>query len=71
MNKLKIVDVNTASDEIFDSLMEGQLDYDKFEVIRVGREPEEKTQCAAIGLDFWHFCEIIPLDRDGRFRVPA
>ena len=42
MNKLKVLDLNTVSDELFYKLFEGYMDYNKFEIIRAGKEPTEK-----------------------------
>jgi len=42
MNKLKVLDLNTASDELFYKIFEGYMDYDKFEITRAGKEPTEK-----------------------------
>jgi phosphoglycerate dehydrogenase-like enzyme len=39
MRKLKILDLNTASDEIFHNMFEGYMDYDKFDITRAGKEP--------------------------------
>jgi phosphoglycerate dehydrogenase-like enzyme len=42
MNKLKVLDLNTASDELFEKWFEGKIDYNKFDFIRAGDQPIQK-----------------------------
>jgi lactate dehydrogenase-like 2-hydroxyacid dehydrogenase len=43
LRKLKILDLCTLPDEPYYKFWEGHMDYDRFEIIRAGKEPEEKV----------------------------
>ena len=46
MNKLRIVDFSTLSDELFNKLFEGYMDYSRFEIVKAGKDLslEEKRE---------------------------
>ena len=48
MNKLRIVDFSTFSDELFNKMFEGYMDYSRFEIVKADKDLPIEEKCELV-----------------------